>query len=477
MSTPNSPLNRRTLLKGMGVSMALPWLDAMGGTGLRSASTLGASAVAPAAPTRLAFIFMPNGVNYEAWKPIVGGAEGAKAAAATTASTTAFELSPTLSALAPVRNHVNIITGLTLQKARANGDGPGDHARSSASFLTGQQARKTAGNNIRNGISIDQLAASKIGDRTRLPSIELGCEHGPSAGGCDSGYSCAYSSNISWRDETTPMPKVIDPAAAFERLFGDATQAAAAKERMSRRQSILDFVMADSKSLATKLGASDQRKLDQFQTAVREIEQRIQRAQKETTPRKLPSAAAPEGIPEKLSAYMDLMYDMLLLAFQTDTTRIGTLMLAVDGSNRAFPEIGIKEGHHHLSHHENNKEMVEKIRKIDRFHVERYARFIQKLSETKDGDSGQTLLDNSLILLGGGISDGNHHNHENLPIVLAGRGGRGERSNPAQNRPIQTGRLIKTPKETPLCNLYLSMLDRAGCTQESFSDSTGVLAL
>lgn len=454
-------ISRRTILRGLGVSMALPWLDAMTPRAVAAA----ASAAAPAAPTRLAFVFMPNGVNYEAWKPIV--AEGANAAAV--GGTTAFKLSPTLEALAPVQKHLNIITGLTLQKARANGDGPGDHARSSASFLTGQQARKTAGNNIRNGVSIDQLAASRIGDKTRLPSIELGCEHGPSAGGCDSGYSCAYSSNISWRDETTPMPKVIDPAAAFERLFGDATQAAAAKERMSRRQSILDFVLDDSKSLATKLGASDQRKLDQFQTAVREIEQRIQRAQKETTPRKLPTTAAPQGIPEKLSAYMDLMYDMLLLAFQTDTTRIGTLMLAVDGSNRAFPEIGIKEGHHHLSHHENNKDMVEKIRRIDRFHVERYARFIKKLSETRDGDTGETLLDNSLILLGGGISDGNHHNHENLPIVLAGKGGKANA--------VQTGRLIKTPKETPLCNLYLSMLDRAGCAEKSFSDSTGALPL
>lgn len=454
-------ISRRTVLHGLGVSMALPWLEGMSPAAGRAAAAPLAAAGAAAPPVRLAFVFMPNGVNYEAWAP------AAAPAAAQAAESAAFTLSPTLEPLAPVRSHLNVITGLTLKKARANGDGPGDHARSSASFLTGSQARKTAGNDIKNGVSIDQLAASKIGDRTRLPSIELGCEHGPSAGNCDSGYSCAYSSNISWRDETTPMAKLIDPAAAFERLFGDATQAAAQQERLSRRQSILDFVMQDTRDLAKKLGAEDQRKLDQYQTAVREIEQRIQRAQKESTPRKLPTAAAPAGIPDKVSEHIDLMYDMLLLAFQTDTTRIGTLMLAVDGSNRAFPEIGIKEGHHHLSHHQNNKEMIEKIRRIDRFHVERFAAFVQKLSRTREGDG--TLLDNSLILLGGGISDGNAHNHENLPILVAGRGGK--------EKAVKTGRLIRTPKETPLCNLYLSMLERAGCPQPSFADSTGPLAI
>jgi hypothetical protein len=452
-------ISRRTALRGLGVSMALPMLDAMLPARASAATALAAGAAPAAAPVRIAFVFMPNGVNYDAWAPITEGAAGA------------FKLSQTLEPLTPVRSHLNIFTGLTLKKARANGDGPGDHARSSASFLTGSQARKTAGNDIRNGVSVDQLAASKIGANTRLPSVELGCEHGPSAGNCDSGYSCAYSSNISWRDDHTPVPKVVDPAVAFERLFGDATQAAAAKERLSRRQSILDFVLEDSRSLAKKLGASDQQKLDQFQTAVREIEQRIERARKETAPRKIPTTAAPAGIPDKLSEHMDLMYDMLLLAFQTDTTRVGTLMLANDGSNRTFAEIGIKEGHHHLSHHENNKEMVEKIRKIDRFHVERFAKFVQKLSQTKESDGSGTLLDNSLILLGGGISDGNKHNHEDLPIIVVGRGG-GIGTNA-----VKTGRLIKSPRETPLCNLYLAMLERAGAPQQSFADSTGALAL
>jgi hypothetical protein len=430
--------------------MALPWLEGMS-LGRPRGLAAAAAGCADAPPVRLAYVFMPNGVNYPAWEPTGEGAS--------------YVLSPTLEPLAAVRSHLNIYTGLTLKKARANGDGPGDHARSSASFLTGQQARKTAGNDIHNGISIDQLAAREVGSRTRLPSLELGCEYGPSAGNCDSGYSCAYSSNISWRDETTPMPKLIDPAAAFERLFGDATQAAAAKERLSRRQSILDFVLEDSRTLSNTLGNADRRKLDQFQTGVREIELRIERARKDSEPRKLPDAKAPIGIPEKVSEHMDLMYDMLLLAFQTDTTRVSTLMLAVDGSNRAFPEIDIKEGHHHLSHHQNNAEMIEKIRRIDKFHVERFGRFIQRLAETREGEG--SLLDNSLILLGGGISDGNAHNHENLPIIMAGRGGNA----------IETGRLIRTPKETPLCNLYLAMLERAGCPQPSFADSTGTLSL
>jgi len=430
--------------------MALPWLEGMApvGRALASSARMG-NADAP--PVRLAYVFMPNGVNYEFWEPAGAGTE--------------FTLSPTLEPLARVREHFNIYTGLTLSKARANGDGPGDHARSSASFLTGRQARKTAGNDIRNGVSIDQVAAAEIGRRTRLPSLELGCEHGPSAGNCDSGYSCAYSSNISWRDETTPMAKIIDPAAAFERLFGDATQAAAAQERLSRRRSILDFVMDDSRSLARRLGSADTRKLDQFQSAVREIEQRIERASRESTPRHLPDAPAPAGIPERVGEHMDLMYDILLLAFQTDTTRVSTLMLAVDGSNRTFPEIGIKDGHHHLSHHQNNGEMIEKIRRIDRFHVEHFARFVRKLAETKEGEG--TLLDNSLILLGGGISDGNRHNHEDLPILVAGRGGRA----------VDTGRLVRSPRETPLCNLYLSMLRHAGCAPTSFADSTGLLAM
>lgn len=441
-----SPLARRTVLRGMGVTLALPWLEAMAGVG-RAARAMSA---APA-PLRMACVFMPNGVNYDWWAPTGEGA--------------AYELSQTLSPLAGVKQHVNVLTGLTLDKARANGDGPGDHARSSASFLTGHQARKTAGNDIRIGVSVDQLAAKQAGATTRLASLELGCESAPSSGNCDSGYACAYVSNISWRDETTPMSKIVDPAAAFERLFGDATQAAARAERLARRKSVLDFVREDSKRLEAALGSSDRRKLDQFQTAVREVEQRIDRARAETDEVPKPDMEPPAGIPRKASAHIDLMYELMLIAFQTDSTRVSTFMLGNDGSNRSYPEIGVKEGHHHLSHHQNNEEMIEQIRKIDRFQIERFAKFIQRLSETPEGEG--TLLDNSMVLFGGGIGDGNRHNHEDLPILMAGRAG----------GTIETGRCIRYPKETPLCNLYLSMLDRMGAPVESFGDSTGPLEL
>lgn len=465
-------LSRRTVLRGVGVSMALPWLECMA-PAARAAARCGAASAAGAAggaaPVRLAFVFMPNGVNYDAWLPRgVPGAGGAGAA-------TEWGLSPTLEPLAAVRGRVNVVTGLTLQRARANGDGPGDHARSSASFLTGEQARKTAGNDIRNGVSIDQVAAAEVGRATRLPSLELGCEHGPSSGNCDSGYSCAYSSNISWRDEATPMAKVVDPAAAFERLFGDATQAAAAQERLARRQSILDFVLDQSRALRSSLGAADTRKLDQYESSVREVERRIERARAEAAPPALPDMPAPQGVPEKISEHMDLMFDLLALAFRTDSTRVATLMLAVDGSNRAFPEIGVRDGHHHLSHHQGNAEMIEKIRRIDRFHVERFARFVAALERMPEGDG--SVLENCLIMFGGGISDGNKHNHEDLPILLAGGGGRGGSGVGGAVPSLPGGRLIRTPRETPLCNLYLAMLARAGCPRERFGDSTGVLDL
>lgn len=445
-------LSRRTVLRGLGVTMALPWLEAMGGTGsiARAASALAGNAVSSSsAPLRMAFVFIPNGVNYKAWEPTGEG--------------TGYQLSQTLEPLAGVKKHFNIVTGLTLHRARANGDGPGDHARSSASFLTGHQARKTSGNDIRIGVSVDQIAARSVGGATRLPSLELGCEESPAAGNCDSGYSCAYTSNISWRGEDAPTTKVVDPSIAFERLFGDATQAAARQERLSRRKSILDFVRADAHRLEQKLGVQDRRKLDQFQTSVREIELRVQRGLEETGDVQRPDIASPAGIPRLAREHIDLMYDMLHLSFQMDVTRISTLMLGVDGSNRTLPEIGVTEGHHHLSHHQNNGEMIEKIQRIDRFYVERFGRFIEKLAATPEGEG--TLLDNCMVLYGGGISDGNKHNHEDLPILLAGRAGGA----------METGRVVRYARETPLCNLYVSMLGRMGCPVEGFGDSTGRL--
>ena len=470
-STMTKPLSRRTVLRGMGVAIGLPWLEAMS-SALPAALAQGASSSAAAvSPLRMAFVFMPNGVNYPAWSPL---AAAAPAPSVLTASPIPETLSPTLAPLTPVRSHLNIFTGLTLNKARANGDGPGDHARSSASFLTGEQARKTAGNDIHIGLSVDQAAAQRIGARTRLPSLEIGCEYAPTAGNCDSGYSCAYTSNISWRAEDAPMPKIINPAEVFERLFADVRNAEVQAQRLSRRQSILDFISADARKLNERLGASDRRKLDQYQTSIREIELRIERARTDTAQTQARSAElppAPPGIPATTREHIDLMYDLLLLAFQMDATRIATFMLAVDGSNRTFPEIGIRDGHHNLSHHQNNQEMVDKIRLIDRYYMERFARFVENLAATPDGldhaGNPATLLDNCMILHGGGISDGNAHNHENLPILMAGRAA----------GTLDTGRIIEAPRETPLCNLYLSMLERMDCPLDRFGDSTGPMAI
>ena len=444
-------LSRRAVLKGIGVTMALPMLESMLPGIATNSIAQAAGAAKTTTPTRMAMIFTPNGVNYDNWLP---QGEGSR-----------YTLSPTLKPLSEVQKHVNIMTGLTLDKARANGDGPGDHARSSATFLTGRQARKTSGNDIKIGISVDQFAAQQIGKDTRLPSLELGTEQGRTAGRCDSGYSCAYISNVSWADEDTPVPKMVNPADVFGQMFGDIDKVnadAQQQERSRRRGSILDYVMQDTERLERRLGQADRNKIDEFQTSIREIERRIQQAR--GGPRiEAPDMPAPEGIPPKLSEHIDLMYDLMLLAFRMDITRVSTFMVGNGGSDRRFEELDIHDGHHSLSHHRDNADMVAKIRKIDTFYAERFARFVKKMAQTQDGEG--TLLDHSMVLYGSGICDGNRHNHENLPIVMAGRA----------NGSIDTGRLIHYGRETPLCNLYLAMLDRAGCDVAEFGDATGRL--
>lgn len=446
------PMSRRTILKGLGVAMALPMLDAMAPGSFGTTQALAAPG-ASATPTRMAMVFAPNGVNYDHWLPKGQGKR--------------YDFSPTLKPLEGVREHINIMTGLTLDKARANGDGPGDHARSSATFLTGAQARKTSGNDIRLGVSVDQFAAQQVGDKTRLPSLEIGMERGRSSGRCDSGYSCSYVSNVSWADEDSPVPKITNPIDVFERMFGkvDNVEAVAAKQdRLRRRASILDYVMHDTQRLERKLGKSDRNKIDEFQTSIREIERRVQLA-KGGDDIEVPDTAPPTEAPTKLSERIDLMYDMMLLAFRMDVTRISTFMLGNGGSNARFEELNILDGHHTLSHHRNNADMVAKIRQIDRYYVEGFAKFVKKMADTPDGRG--TLLDHSMVLFGSGICDGNRHNHENLPIVMAG----------TANGSIDTGRLIAYKKETPLCNLYVSMLDRMGADVAEFGDATGRLQM
>jgi hypothetical protein len=360
-----------------------------------------------------------------------------------------------------------VLSGLTCDKARANGDGPGDHARSLSAFLTGRQARKTAGSDIRAGVSIDQVAASHIGSQTRFPSLELGCEAGRQAGNCDSGYSCAYSSNLSWRGEALPNAKEVDPKLVFERLFtgrDPKESAEAAARREKTRQSILDFVHEDAKRLKGELGAADARKLDEYLVSVREIEQRIEKFKQPVDPKLAQGIQKPTGIPKDYSEHLKIVADLMVLAFQADLTRVGTYVLANEGSNRSYAAIGVPEGHHDLSHHGGDKKKLDKIRQINTFHTTQLAYMLGKMKALKEGAG--TLLDNVMIVYGSGIGDGNRHNHDELPILLIGAGG----------GTLKTGQHVKYAFNTPLTNLYLSMLDLFGLPKlQNFGDSTGRL--
>lgn len=448
----HSRLSRRTVLRGLGAGIALPLLDAMLPRGLMrgGAAAFGSAARAGQAagtPTRMAFVFFPNGRWMPDWTP---GQVGS-----------AFTLPPSLQPLAPVQKDLVVLSNLALANAEAKGDGGGDHARSAAAFLTGVHPYKTAGANIRVGVSVDQVAAGQIGSRTRLPSLELGLEHSSRAGDCDSGYACAYVSNISWRTESTPMAQETDPAAVFVRLFGADDPAAA--RRLRFRQSILDTVADDARDLGRRLGQGDRHKLDEFATAIREIERRIADVRK--PPARPADAKPPAGVPESYREYTRLMYDMLVLAFQADVTRISTFMTARDGSDHTYTELGLSEGHHTSSHHGNDPAKIAALKKIDRFHMEEFAYFVQKLRSIREGDG--TLLDHCMIVAGSGISDGDAHNHNQLPILLAG----------SANGAIPTGRHIRYDGNVPLCNLYLAMLQAMDVKAERFGDSTGKLAL
>lgn len=435
-------LPRRTFLKGLGTAIALPMLDAM----------TPALAAAPKAPVRLAFLYVPNGVvNIDWWRPKGEGRN--------------FEFSRLMKPLEPFREDILVLSGLDDHNGNALGDGPGDHGRAGASYLSGVHCKKTAGADIQAGISADQVAAQAIGSQTRFASLELGCEDSRTVGNCDSGYSCAYTNSISWRTPTTPNPPEINPRMAFERLFGTANLSLSAEVRARRavyRKSILDMVSEDTKKLTGTLGANDKRKLDEYLYAVREIEQRIEKA--ETENRDIaPPFEKPVGIPASFNEYIRLMCDIQMTAFQTDLTRISTLIFAREGSMRVYPEIGINDPHHPLTHHRGIADWIEKTAQINVYHVKLFAEYLQRLKATKEGDGN--LLDNSMIVYGAGISDGNKHNHEDLPTILAGRGGGA----------FKPGRHIFYKPGKPMTNLYLTLLDRLGTHPEKIGDSTGRL--
>jgi hypothetical protein len=397
----------------------------------------------------MAFVFFANGAIMDSWKPTTQGSQ--------------YELPRTLEQLKEYKSDINVVTGLAQNWGRAHGDGPGDHARCASTYLTGAHPYKTSGADIKVGVSVDQAAASRVGDRTRIPSLELGLRQGRNAGNCDSGYSCAYSNNISWKTDRTPMAKEINPRLAFERLFGDGKESSESqKKRDFYKASILDLVKQDALQLKKKLGVTDQRKMDEYFQSVRELELRVLRAQDSANVSR-PDLKLPTSVPSDFQQHMHLMYDIMALAFQSDVTRISTLMLGNAGSNRSYKMVGVNEGHHQLSHHRNDDASMEKIRKIDGFLCKGFSYFLKKLKSVSEGDGN--LLDHSMIVYGSGISDANRHSHDDLPIVVAGKA----------NGTIDTGRHIDLGKEVPLNNLFLSMLDRMDAGVTSIGDSSGRL--
>jgi hypothetical protein len=451
MSVSNHTLPRRTFLRGLGATMALPLLDSM--------ATRPSAAAASTSPTRLGYVYTPNG--------IIGASDKSPRPFMWTPKTTGanFEFSPTMKALEPFRDRLNAFSGLAQVTGRALGDGPGDHARATATFLTGVHPYKTGGADFHLGISADQIAARELGKYTQLSSLELGLEPQPLAGNCDSGYTCAYMS-MSWRGPTSPLPAEINPRTVFERLFGDgdSTDPAARMIRLEHQKSVLDYVSASLARLRMRLGVGDTRKLEEYLESVRDIERRIELAERQNATIELPHIERPSAIPDDYLQYTKLMVDMQVVAWQTDMTRVASLMLGRDGSNRAYREIGISDGHHSISHHQGDAEKVDKLVKIDELHVAMFAYLLEKLQNTPDGDG--SLLDHSLVLFGSSISESNIHTHDDLPILLVGG---------ADGR-LKGNRHLVYRKETPLNNLFLNMFDLAGLPHvEGFGDSTGRL--
>jgi hypothetical protein len=451
----HSAVSRRRFLRGLGACVALPAFHSLLTPRLWAAgetSTGGLATTAAGAPLRMAYVYFPNGAIQPDWWPTGAGAE--------------FELARTLQPLDSLKSHLQVLGGLDHVNATPGPDGAGDHARASGTFLTGVRVKKTAGSDIRAGVSIDQVVAERVGHLTRFPSLELTCDAVRKSGNCDSGYSCAYQYNLSWRSPNTPVAPEPNPRLLFERLFGagrPGERAESLARRQQQQRSILDFVLEDARLLHRDMGYRDREKLDEYLTSVRDIEQRIERAEGlGAVPD--PEVVSPDGIPGSFEEYVQVMFDMMVLAFQTDSTRIATFLLNNEGSNRPFPEIGIAEGHHYLTHHQNKTDMIEKVAEIDRWYVKQFAKFLQKLERTKDVD-GQSLLHNSMIVYGSGNADGNRHTHTNLPVILAGAGG----------GRLTPGRFAKHGG-VPMSNLLLTMADLMGATGvERLGDSSGRL--
>jgi hypothetical protein len=440
LETMTALTNRRTLLRGLGAALALPWLESL-------PAIAGTVAKAAKPPIRMCYWYVPNGVNLASWFPEREGP--------------LIDLPETLKPLGFARDYLNTFHGLTHNTALVNGDVEGcGHGQGAASFLTGAQAYQTQ-DAVRVGISADQLYARHVGQQTRFPSLELGCESARS--GNAFGYSGTYKTHISWRTATSPAPYEMDPKVVFDRLFTrrdtQLSQATVA-ERDHYRKSMIDFVLDDANRLRDRVGKADQRKLDQYLTGVREVERRIQNA---TPAVNLPGNgfARPSGIPEDFDEHLRLMTDLMVLAFQTDSTRAASFMVTKEATDRNYPWLGFTDGHHELSHHAGKEEKNRKIREIDRYHISILAGMIEKMMSVEESD-GSTLLDNSMVLYGSGISDGDRHDHINLPVIVVGKGGGSFRS----------GRHWNCRAETPMSNLLLAILKQAGTPVDRFGDST-----
>ena len=431
-------LPRRTFLRGLGVSLALPLLDAM-------IPSLTAAAKTPANPVRLrrlGYVYMPMGCDVTRWTPPGENALD--------------ELSPSLSPLAPVKEHVTAITNLELQNAY-----PGTHATSNASFLSAARAKRTESADYYLGTTADQIAAKQIGQETQLPSLEMSMDLLATVGQCDNGYACVYQNNLSWSSPTTPLPAEAHPRIVFERLFGEGGSIADRRAALQKRASLLDSVTEEITRLQNKLGPADRAKVRQYLDTVREVERRIQKAESDAADNPLPDLDRPEGVPASYAEHARLMFDLQRLALQGDVTRVITFQLARETSNRTYPEIGVNDPHHPLTHHGNDPEKIAKVAKINQFHVSLFAEFLQKLKATPEGDG--SLLDHCLYLYGSGMGNPNLHDHVNLPILVAG-GAAGR---------MKGGRHIKYAKPTPLANLHLTLLEKVGVRLDSFADSQG----
>jgi hypothetical protein len=433
-------LPRRTFLRGLGTTLALPLLDAM----VPSMTALGATPAAPARLRRLGFVYMPMGCDITRWTP--PGAE------------TLDELSPTLSSLAPVQQHVAILSNLELQNAY-----PGTHATSNAAFLSAARAKLTESADYYLGTTVDQIAAKHIGQDTQLPSLEMAMDLLATVGQCDNGYACVYQNNLSWSSPTTPLPAEAHPRIVFERLFGEGGSAAERRAALKSRASLLDSVTDEIARLQKQVGPADRARIGQYVETVREVERRIQKAEADAKDNALPDLDRPVGVPAAYADHARLMFDLQLLALQGDVARVITFQLARETSGRTYPEIGVPDPHHPLTHHGNDPDKIARMAKINRFHVSLFGEFLAKLKATPEGNG--SLLDHVLYLYGSGMGNPNVHDHKNLPIIVAG-GAAGK---------MRGGRHIQYAKPTPLANLHLTLLDRVGVRLDAFADSQGKL--